>query len=554
MKKTILTMGLAAALCGTSCSDVIDLNPGDRFSPATVWSSTTTVDSYVLGLYSIFSSSCEFYGTGSPNLTDAYSDILKSGSWDQYNHSYNRSLFQESAFNSTSAGAFECWSTHYGRIRRENEFLRDAPKYREKFGEKWMDTRIAEVRFCRAYAYYLLCRVYGGVILRTEVDGPEQNDKARSTEADCWDFIIEELKDLAPQLPQGNKTENGDNWDDANYGRATQQAAYGLLSRVALFAERWDVAAQAARDVEKCGGALDLTGYANVFNGDLKSNKEILFGVDFEQDVITHRYDAYVRPSGDAKALGTSALYSVFFPTSELADSYEMADGTPFSWETHGSDPYTGREPRFYATILYNGASWMGRTIESYVGGADGFKEYENSKSANTTVTGYYLRKYLKDGDKSWITAYSAQTCILIRYAEVLLNKAEALAELSWDQNSVEALQALNDVRGRVGLPSRQTASKEEFMEFVRHERMVELAGEGFRYWDLRRWKLAEEVINGKNVHGVKITKTDSGFNYEHVDADNGNKRIFYDRYYHFAIPESERSKNPLCDNNQGWV
>ena len=219
MKKTILTMGLAAALCGTSCSDVIDLNPGDRFSPATVWSSTTTVDSYVLGLYSIFSSSCEFYGTGSPNLTDAYSDILKSGSWDQYNHSYNRSLFQESAFNSTSAGAFECWSTHYERIRRENEFLRDAPKYREKFGEKWMDTRIAEVRFCRAYAYYLLCRVYGGVILRTEVDGPEQNDKARSTEADCWDFIIEELKDLAPQLPQGNKTENGDNWDDANYGR-----------------------------------------------------------------------------------------------------------------------------------------------------------------------------------------------------------------------------------------------------------------------------------------------------------------------------------------------
>ena len=554
MKKTILTMGLAAALCGTSCSDVIDLNPGDRFSPATVWSSTTTVDSYVLGLYSIVSSSCEFYGTGSPNLTDAYSDILKSGSWDQYNHSYNRSLFQESAFNSTSAGAFECWSTHYERIRRENEFLRDAPKYREKFGEKWMDTRIAEVRFCRAYAYYLLCRVYGGVILRTEVDGPEQNDKARSTEADCWDFIIEELKDLAPQLPQGNKTENGDNWDDANYGRATQQAAYGLLSRVALFAERWDVAAQAARDVEKCGGALDLTGYANVFNGDLKSNKEILFGVDFEQDVITHRYDAYVRPSGDAKALGTSALYSVFFPTSELADSYEMADGTPFSWETHGSDPYTGREPRFYATILYNGASWMGRTIESYVGGADGFKEYENSKSANTTVTGYYLRKYLKDGDKSWITAYSAQTCILIRYAEVLLNKAEALAELSWDQNSVEALQALNDVRGRVGLPSRQTASKEEFMEFVRHERMVELAGEGFRYWDLRRWRLAEEVINGKNVHGVKITKTDSGFNYEHVDADNGNKRIFYDRYYHFAIPESERSKNPLCDNNQGWV
>ena len=523
MKKTILTMGLAAALCGTSCSDVIDLNPGDRFSPATVWSSTTTVDSYVLGLYSIFSSSCEFYGTGSPNLTDAYSDILKSGSWDQYNHSYNRSLFQESAFNSTSAGAFECWSTHYERIRRENEFLRDAPKYREKFGEKWMDTRIAEVRFCRAYAYYLLCRVYGG--------------------------------DLAPQLPQGNKTENGDNWDDANYGRATQQAAYGLLSRVALFAERWDVAAQAARDVEKCGGALDLTGYANVFNGDLKSNKEILFGVDFEQDVITHRYDAYVRPSGDAKALGTSALYSVFFPTSELADSYEMADGTPFSWETHGSDPYTGREPRFYATILYNGADWMGRKIESFVGGKDGYKAYENAGAAGTTVTGYYLRKYLIDGDKTWVTSGSGQDWIVLRYAEVLLNKAEALAMENWNKNSAEALQALNDVRARVGLPARATADKETFLEYVRHERKVELAGEGFRYWDLRRWRLAEKVIDGQNVHGVKISKqSDGSFTYEQVDADGGHKRIFYDRYYRFAIPLSERSNNSLCTNNDGWI
>ena len=76
------------------------------------------------------------------------------------------------------------------------------PKYREKFGEKWMDSRIAEVRFCRAYAYYLLCRVYGGVILRTEVDGPSQNDKARSSEEDCWNFIITELQQLAPDLPK----------------------------------------------------------------------------------------------------------------------------------------------------------------------------------------------------------------------------------------------------------------------------------------------------------------------------------------------------------------
>ena len=134
-----------------------------------------------------------------PRLSDAYSDILKSTSWNQYNHNFNATLLQETAFNSNSAGAFECWSSHYDRIRRENEFLRDAAEFGRKFGEDWLKIRIAEVRFCRAYAYFMLCRVYGGVILRTEVDGPEQNDKARSTEEECWGFIINELKELAPR-------------------------------------------------------------------------------------------------------------------------------------------------------------------------------------------------------------------------------------------------------------------------------------------------------------------------------------------------------------------
>lgn len=547
MKKiiSIMTLWLGTAVLGTSCSDVVDLTPSDRFSPETVWSTTETADSYLIGLYSIFGSNTEFY-TGSytsPKLTDAYSDILKSTAWDKYNHNYNSSLFQEAAFNSNSAGAFECWGVHYGRIRRENEFLKDAPSYGHKFGDDWLKIRIAEARFCRAYAYFLLCRVYGGVILRTEVDGPAENDKARSTEAECWDFIITELKELAPDLP----TE----WDSDNLGRATQKSAYALLSRVALYAERWDVAAQAARDAEKAGGKLDLSGYGKVFTSGI-DNPEICFAVDFDSNIIKHSLDAYLRPSGDSE-LGKQ-VYSGFAPTSELVDSYEMADGTPFSWSTHGADPYSNREPRFYATILYNGASWMGRKIESYVGGKDGYKDYENAGAAGTTVTGYYLRKYLTDGDKSWVTNDSGQYWILIRYAEVLLNKAEALAMEDWSKHSTEALKALNDVRSRVGLGARITADKDEFLKYVRHERMVELAGEGLRYWDLRRWRLAEEVIHDKNVHGVKITRQNDGsFTYEQVDADGGHKRIFYERYYHFAIPLSERSNNKLCDNNTGW-
>ena len=397
MKKIIFILGLAAVVLGTSCSDVLDLNPADRFSPATVWSTTTTADKYVIGLYSIFGANTEMRGGdayASPRLSDAYSDILKSTSWNQYNHNFNATLLQETAFNSNSAGAFECWSSHYDRIRRENEFLRDAAEFGRKFGEDWLKIRIAEVRFCRAYAYFMLCRVYGGVILRTEVDGPEQNDKARSTEEECWGFIINELKELAPDLPL--------KWDSDNSGRATQKAAYGLLSRVALYAEKWDVAAQAARDCATAEGNLDLSknGYAKIFELGINS-PEVLFAVEFKSSVIDHAYDAYVRPSGDTKELGKQ-VYSGFVPTSELVDSYEMAgDGGNFSWEKHGKDPYANREPRFYATILYNGADWMGRKIESFVGGKDGYKAYENAGAAGTTVTGYYLRKYLIDGDKT---------------------------------------------------------------------------------------------------------------------------------------------------------
>ncbi len=549
MKKItkICALGLALSLTAISCSDVLDINPSDRFSPATVWSSTTTADSYTIGLYTTFRDHSELYGSGgysSPKLSDAYSDILKSCSWNQYNHSYNSSLFQAAAFNATSAGAFECWADNYERIRRENEFLRDAPTYGSKFGEDWLKVRIAEVRFCRAYTYFLLCRVYGGVILRTEVDGPAQNNKARATEEESWNFIINELSELAPDLPL--------NWDAANLGRATQKAAYGLLSRVALYAERWDVAAKAAADTKTAGGELDMTSYDNVFSSSL-NNKEILFAVDFAAKVITHNYDAYVRPMGDT-GLGKQ-VYSAFAPTSELVDSYEMADGTPFSWGTYGAAPYEGREPRFYATILYNGADWMGRKIQSYVGGADGYKAYENAGAAGTTVTGYYLRKYLVDGDKNYVANSSSQYDITLRYAEVLLNKAEALAQEDWAKNSVEALAALNEVRNRVKLPARMTNNKDTFMEYLRHERMVELAGEGFRYWDLRRWKLAESVIHDSNVHGVKITlQNDQSPKYDQVDADGGNKRIFLHRYYKFAIPESERSKNELCTNNDEWI
>jgi outer membrane receptor for Fe3+-dicitrate len=167
------------------------------------------------------------------------------------------------------------------------------------------------------------------------------------------------------------------------------------------------------------------------------------------------------------------------------------------------------------------------------------------------------MRKYLQEGN-DYLLNKSNQFDIVIRYAEVLLNLAEALAEQDFSSNKAQALAPLNEVRNRVNLPditADQVPDKEAFMSFVRHERMVELAFEGFRYWDLRRWRLAESVIHGKTAHGVKITRNaDGSFSYDQIDCDGGLTRYFPSKYYLMSIPESERLNNALIGpNNPGW-
>ena len=551
---------LAAAVMSSSCN-VLDLDATDRYSPATVWHSEETVDQYVIGFYSTFSALSDLNGNQG-QFTDAYSDIIKSSSWSQYNHKYNYALLQASTFTNAGAGPFERWTIDYERIRRQNEFLRDAPEYRSKFGNTFIDQRIAEVRFCRAFTYMDLIRIYGGVVLRLEVDGPAQNNKPRSTEAACWDQVIADLRFAAENLPYEIKDGKPQNWNSDQFGRATRAAAWGLMSRAALYAKKWDVVIEAAEKAKEHGGQLITDGgpekaYAEVFkNETLSSNKEVLFAVAYSSADYSHNHDAYFRPLGDKSLAPGVSLYAAFGPTSELVDNYEMSDGSAFEWNTHGSDPYADRDPRFYATILYNGASWEDRTIETYVGGADGIRDFEMQSAAGSTVTGYYLRKFLTEGDKGWKTAGSSHFMPICRYAEVLLNKAEALAEQDFGKNKTEAMAALKEVRERVGLTkTKDPADKEAFLDLLRHERMVELAGEGFRYWDIRRWRIGDKVINGQTAHGMMITKgTDGTLTYEQVEVDAGQTRFFFDRFYAFSIPTAERSNNPaLGENNPGW-
>lgn len=540
---TYIAVISSIALTAYSLTGCLDLDPSDKYSEATVWNSKESVDQYIYGLYAVIKENSEIFNPA--KFTDAYSDLIKSSSWNQYKHYYNMALLQETTFNSSDAGPFECWADLYNRIRRENEFLRDAAANYNKIGEETMRPRVAEVRFIRAFVYMQLIRIYGGVVIRKEVDGPKQNDKARSSEQDSWRFVMQELEEAARNLPLS--------WPAVHEGRVTKAAAWGLLSRSALYAKDWAKAIEAADSCKKAGGQL-AENYSEIFSD--RSSKENLMTVQFLPGYfgfVSHRHDTFFRPYGDSKNHKNAVVYAAFGPTAELADSYEMQDGTPFSWATHGAEPYKNREPRFYATILYNGAEWENRQIETFVGGSDGIQPFTLSGTASASVTGYYFKKFIKENDKSWETEGSSHFGIIIRYGEVLLNKAEAQAEAG---NIDEALISLNEIRERADLPKAAAANKDDFMKQLRHERIVELAGEGFRYWDLRRWRLAETYLNGTCAHGVKITKnTGTGdLSYTEVEIDAGQKRIFYDRYYAFSIPITERTSNKLLGpNNPGW-
>ncbi len=559
MKKTLLNIFAIAALSmvALGCDDFLGKTPEDKYTKDVIWGSKDALDYNVYNFYAYLKYATEIYDAGT--FSDAYSDLVKSSSWNQYSHSFNRTLLESGMFSKeVGAGPFECWSTNYTRIKRCNEFLVYAPDYYSSLGEDWLKIREGEVRFFRALSYFQLIRLYGGVVLRTDEGGLDQgyidegnpndaNDKPRSTEAECWDFVMNDLKFAAEHLPSA--------WEANQSGRITKAGAYGYLCRAALWAKDWQECINAADSCAKYGGKLSSS-YSDVFA--TQGNAENIITVSFSksgQTNLTHRHDTFFRPVGDSPYHNNATIYSAFGPTSELVDEYEMADGTPFDWGTGGADPYSGREPRFYATILYNGAAWENRKIQTYAGGTDARLDFVRTGSVGSTTTGYFLRKFLEENATGWEKNGSSHFGTFLRFGEVVLNKAEALAQ---NGDLAGATEQLNLIRRRVSLPDRAVAaSLDEFMGYLRHERVVELAGEGFRYWDLRRWRLAEDVINGQVAHGVDVTKNDDGsYSYAQIDVDGASQgaRIFPERYYLFPIPIAEESNNKLLgENNPGW-
>lgn len=543
IKKSILALGI---ILGLNSCDVLDFSPTDKYSELIVWENKSNIELYLNSFYSTAEVYGEFgsrsFGTQSFS-TDGLTWMLKYSSDVAGIGTPNLFVFIENQISSSSNG-LSYWSDCYTRIRKINEFLDGIDTYCTILTEDEKNAYKAEARFFRGWLYFLLTRAHESVILYDELGDWKNPSKARSTAEECWEFVKKDLDFAYTYLPEKKSTK----------GRVDKATAAALKSRAMLFAENWDEVIDAFKKVNEIGFELDPS-YANIFKGKATVTKSVesIFQVDYLNESYSHTYDSRNAPSGD----DDNAVKHCAAPTQEMVSHYEKADGTYIDWDNLPANTdltaiYKSLEPRFQASVLYNGASWKKRKIETFVGGKDGYAEYGDIGVPKTSVTGYYVRKML-DETNTDINLFSTQSYVAIRYAEVLLNYAEALIKSTTQANISLAMAQINNIRDRVGLPAVSASNATEAMKHLMHEREIELAFEGFHYWDLKRWKTARNLLNDVNFHGIKITKSTSGTTFEIVSCDAGQKRIFPEKYYSLPIPDAELTNNPLCTQLDAW-
>ncbi|MDN5291164.1 MAG: RagB/SusD family nutrient uptake outer membrane protein [Bacteroidota bacterium] len=537
MKKIFWTLLYAttAVIFFSSCSDWLDLTPTDKVTDKVVWENESSVDLYVNSFYTYLHQYGQFGDKQfAGSLTESLTNTFKYGSYalgHKAGHP-NNYVFNPEVITPASC-FYSNWDDAYNKIRRMNEFLHSMELYSsfpESVNTKWE----AQVRFFRAFIYFQLAKRFDGVILYTRLDQMEK-DKARSTNEETWDLIEQDLDFAIANLPES--------WSTTEEGRVTKYAALAFKSRAMLYAERWQSAYDAADAVVKSGKFDLVDEYAQAWKG---SNEETI--LEFKYDILgpNHTFDKDYVPLSDGYEFGGLGT-----PTQEMVESYEKADGTKMDWTPYHTanatrPPYEDLEPRFKASVIYPGSTWKGHTMQNSVNGTYGtFMAYRSQPyTYGHTTTGYFLRKLMDEQLIDVKGKPSTQTWVEIRYAEVLLNKAEAAFRLN---KMSEARDAMNKVRERVNLPPKSSSGDQWFSDY-RNERQVELAYEGHLFWDMRRWKLAHIEYNNYRCHGFKIT----GDNYEYIDVDYQDRK-FSPKNYILPIPDAELANNSLIEQYDSW-
>ncbi|WP_229214323.1 RagB/SusD family nutrient uptake outer membrane protein [Dyadobacter flavalbus] len=552
---TVLS-ALAASMCLVSCKEnFLDVVPTDRVSDASILSDSVLFEAFVTNRYmGTRLTDKEAEGT-LPGFGRGFEYAMWSSLTDEsiYNNDDNTWLIQRGQIapeNTGIAGTF--WGRSYRSIREVNYALANIDKVPMSEGKKKMLR--GELQFIRAFRYHDLIRNYGGVVLMGDKVSEISDDLTsqdlfnRADIKASIDYATAQLDEAAALLPESN---DNNTW---KLGRATKGAAMALKSRLLLYAASplynagtWQQAAAAAKAVMDMNKySLYTGGYGSLFT--TTDNPEIIFGRLY---AVGARHVCLEIANGP----NSYNAWGGNVPLQNIVDDYEMMDGTKITDAKTSYDPqnpYKNRDPRFYATILYNGATYRNSIIETYTPGGKDSKD--GPSNWNTSKTGYYLRKFMNDNlpiDNPWDVA-GTQTWIYFRYAEILLNYAEAQNEAVGPDASVYA--AINAIRQRIGvampaLPAGLTQA--QMRERIRNERRIELAFEEHRFYDVRRWKIALEKEN-KPAYGIEIGKNGTAYTYKQKEALTG--KSFTEKQYWLPIPRAEiQASNNKLTQNQGY-
>ncbi len=460
------------------------------------------------------------------------------------------------------------WSYYYEAIRATNSFLEnfaaiDYEAYQNNTDySTWAEKAQYweyEARFLRAYFHFELAKRYGSIPLVKDaiLTVDNVNDLEVASFKEVLEYIIEECDEAADELPADFANVSG-----AQTGRITEGAALAFRLRALLYLaspqynsqaseEDWQTAAYAAYQLirkDRYSLESDVFPFSNII-----TSPEV---------ILERREDTSLTFEQLNTSISFEGGYTGTCPTQNLVDAFETINGYSVVLNENGewvtddpnfdvTTPYLNRDARLYKTLLYDGSSWAGVTMDCYIGGKDG------QPTSGASQTGYYLRKYLDESvTLAPVEKTTVHTWVLIRYADVLLMYAEAMNEAygPTDNNGypMTALDAFNMIRKRAGQPERsssEASDKDTFRDMIQNERRVEFAFEDQRFWDIRRWGIGDQInqINGVSI--VKDTTTDQ-VEYSLTTVET---RTWEDKKYLYPIPVTETYVNENIIQNPGW-
>ena len=573
MKHKIILIS-AAVLLSASCAKQMDYNEYNIYDKDYISRNFTYVGGFMTDIYNTVPYDFGNYSSGAmqASATDE-SEYSKIGNAieDFYNGAWSPSNAKGSLWTNLYAGIATCNTvlTEMQGLTFDELVLNDDYKQQMYRYNNYQ----YESRFMRAYFYFLLARQYGGVPMVGETMTPEEiNSLSRSSSDEVFNYVISECQAIQDKIIEDYADLGDMALSSAETGRADRLAVLSLKAQAALYMasplfnpsgdkERYHTAALYYKELlaacEQRGKGLTAK-YEDLWD----ANNYTTAGIT-KEILLARRY--YSSTSGDNLVetnnypVGIEGGAGGNCPTQNLVDAYDMLNGKAIGEEGSGydeSNPYKDRDPRFALTVAYNGAQWPTYSgaplLQTYTGGANA------QPISGGTPTGYYLRK-LCHGEISLASngrlKNNFHTYVLYRLGAAYLDYAEAVyrylgsADATSSEFPLSARELAGKTRVRAGMPAfPEGMSGDEFWTRYKNERMVELAFEGYRFWDVRRWKEADKHF--KSITEMKITKNDDGsFSYRR----NVVSRQWDDKMYLFPIPQTERMKNGNLEQNPGW-